>query len=106
MTPRNNNNNNNDTNDNKKPNGEIIRVAVVTGSSNGIGFETALTLARNGFYTYATIRNLEKSRSIKEIVNKEDLPLKVIQLDVDNDDLSAKEAIQEIYLKNKELTYL
>ena len=99
MTPKRNNNN-------SKPNGGITGVAIVTGSSSGIGFKTALTLARNGFYTYATMRNLEKSRSIKEIVNKEALPLKVIQLDVDNDDLSAKEAIQEIYLKNKELTYL
>jgi NAD(P)-dependent dehydrogenase (short-subunit alcohol dehydrogenase family) len=44
---------------NNKPNGEITRVAVVTGSSSGIGFETALALARNGFYTYATMRNLK-----------------------------------------------
>jgi len=29
-------------------------IAVVTGSSTGIGFETSLLLARNGFYTYAT----------------------------------------------------
>jgi NAD(P)-dependent dehydrogenase (short-subunit alcohol dehydrogenase family) len=64
-------------------------------SSSGIGFETSLTLARNGFFTYATMRNLEKSTKIKEIANKEALPLEVIQLDVDND-LSTKNAIQEI----------
>jgi NAD(P)-dependent dehydrogenase (short-subunit alcohol dehydrogenase family) len=29
-------------------------IAVVTSSSTGIGFETSLLLARNGFYTYAT----------------------------------------------------
>ena len=29
-------------------------IAVVTGSSTGIGFETSLLLARNGFYTYTT----------------------------------------------------
>ena len=33
-------------------------VAVVTGSSSGIGFETSLALSRNGFHTYATVRNL------------------------------------------------
>jgi NAD(P)-dependent dehydrogenase (short-subunit alcohol dehydrogenase family) len=77
---------------NNKPNGEITRVAVVTGSSSGIGFETALALARNGFYTYVTMRNLKKSTSIEEIADKEALPLKVIELDVD-DDLSAKNAI-------------
>jgi NAD(P)-dependent dehydrogenase (short-subunit alcohol dehydrogenase family) len=43
------------------------RIAIVTGSSTGIGFQTALTLARNGFYTYATMRNLKKSKNIKEI---------------------------------------
>jgi NAD(P)-dependent dehydrogenase (short-subunit alcohol dehydrogenase family) len=30
-------------------------VAVVTGSSSGIGYETSLLLAKNGFFTYATI---------------------------------------------------
>jgi alkanesulfonate monooxygenase SsuD/methylene tetrahydromethanopterin reductase-like flavin-dependent oxidoreductase (luciferase family) len=39
------------------------KVAVVTGSSTGIGFETSLTLARNGFYTYATMRKLEEKKS-------------------------------------------
>ena len=47
------------------------KVAVVTGSSSGIGFETSLLLARKGFYTYATMRNLNKSLKIKEIAEKE-----------------------------------
>src|ERR671915_87775 len=98
MTHRNNSNN--------KPNGEITHIAVVTGTSSGIGFETALTLARNGFYTYATMRNLKKSTSIKEIANREALPLKVIQLDVDSDDLSAKNAIQEIISEKQRIDIL
>jgi NAD(P)-dependent dehydrogenase (short-subunit alcohol dehydrogenase family) len=90
---------------NNKLNGEITRVAVVTGTSSGIGFETVLTLARNGFYTYATMRNLKKSTNIKEIANKEALPLKVIELDVD-DDLSAKNAIQEITSEKQRIDIL
>jgi NAD(P)-dependent dehydrogenase (short-subunit alcohol dehydrogenase family) len=35
------------------------KVAVVTGSSSGMGFETSLMLARNGFHTYTTMRKLE-----------------------------------------------
>ena len=70
-------------------------VALVTGSSSGIGFETALMLARNGFHTYASMRNLEKSKSITEIANREKLPLRVVQLDV-NDDKSVKDAIYKI----------
>jgi NAD(P)-dependent dehydrogenase (short-subunit alcohol dehydrogenase family) len=81
------------------------KIAIVTGSSSGIGFETALALARNGFYTYATMRNLKKSTSIKKIATKEILPLKVISLDVD-DDLSAKEAIQEIISEKQRIDIL
>jgi NAD(P)-dependent dehydrogenase (short-subunit alcohol dehydrogenase family) len=47
------------------------KVAIVTGSSSGIGFETSLLLARNGFFTYATMRNLGKSNRIIELKQKE-----------------------------------
>src|SRR5215203_2267666 len=72
------------------------KVAVVTGSSSGIGLETSLLLSRNGFYTYATMRNLDKSKVINNIKQKEKkLSLEILQLDV-NDDESVKEAIQKI----------
>jgi NAD(P)-dependent dehydrogenase (short-subunit alcohol dehydrogenase family) len=71
------------------------KVALVTGSSSGIGFETALLLARNGFHTCASMRNLEKSKIITEIANREKLPLQVVQLGV-NDDMSVKNAIYKI----------
>ncbi|MFL6320362.1 MAG: SDR family oxidoreductase [Nitrososphaeraceae archaeon] len=70
-------------------------IALVTGSSSGIGFETALLLARNGYHTYASMRNLEKSKNIAEIANREKLPLQVVQLDV-TDDRSIKEAIGKV----------
>ncbi len=71
------------------------KVALVTGSSSGIGFETALLLARSGFHTYASMRNLEKSEHITEMAIKEKLPLQIVHLDV-NDDGSVKEAIDKI----------
>ena len=71
------------------------RVAVVTGSSTGIGYETALILARNGFLTYATMRDLGKSENILSVAKEEHLPLKVLQLDV-TDDNSIKETIKSI----------
>jgi NAD(P)-dependent dehydrogenase (short-subunit alcohol dehydrogenase family) len=71
------------------------KVAVVTGSSGGIGYETSLILARNGFLTYATMRNLNKSENIKLIATKENLPIHVKQLDV-VDDMSVKNAVQAI----------
>jgi NAD(P)-dependent dehydrogenase (short-subunit alcohol dehydrogenase family) len=71
------------------------KVAVVTGSSSGIGYETSLTLARNGFLTYATMRNLDKSENIKSVATKENLPIRINQLDVTND-VSVKNAVQAI----------
>ena len=83
----------------------IKGVALVTGSSSGIGFETALLLARSGFHTYASMRNLEKSKNITEITNTEKLPLQVIQLDV-NDDKSVKDAINKIVAENGRIDIL
>jgi len=75
--------------------GQQEKIAVVTGSSSGIGFETSLLLSRNGVYTYATMRNLNKSQQINDVAEKENLPLKVLQLDV-TDDKSVKDAIRQV----------
>jgi NAD(P)-dependent dehydrogenase (short-subunit alcohol dehydrogenase family) len=72
-----------------------VKVAVVTGSSSGIGYETSLMLARNGFLTYATMRNLNKSENIKSISAKENLTIRITQLDV-TDDVSIDNAVQAI----------
>jgi NAD(P)-dependent dehydrogenase (short-subunit alcohol dehydrogenase family) len=50
------------------------KVAVVTGSSTGIGFETCLLFARNGILTYATMRDLTKADLIKNIAQKKSFP--------------------------------
>src|SRR5919197_3951186 len=68
---------------------------VVTGSSSGIGYETSLIFARNGFLTYATMRNPNKSENIKSIATKENLPIHIKQLDV-TDDISVQNAVQAI----------
>ncbi|MGI0019507.1 MAG: SDR family oxidoreductase [Nitrososphaera sp.] len=71
----------------------MAKVAVVTGSSSGIGLETALTLARNGFDVYATMRNTGKAGQIQEAAKG--LPLRVLQLDV-NEDQSVKSAVDAV----------
>jgi NAD(P)-dependent dehydrogenase (short-subunit alcohol dehydrogenase family) len=70
-------------------------IAVITGSSSGIGYETSLTLARRGFQTYAIMRNLAKNENIKSIASKENLPIYIEQLDV-TDSTSVTNAIQAI----------
>ena len=71
------------------------KVAVITGSSSGIGLESALMLARNGYITYATMRSPEKDTSIKVAVQNEGIPIRVVQLDV-TDDNSVKNAVDHI----------
>jgi len=71
------------------------KVAIVTGSSSGIGFETSLALAREGYFTYATMRDTTKSNKIKEITQKENLKISILELDVD-DEKSVKSAIAQI----------
>jgi NAD(P)-dependent dehydrogenase (short-subunit alcohol dehydrogenase family) len=72
------------------------KVAVVTGSSSGIGHEIALILARKGFLTYATMRDLQKNSKLKSIKDEENLPLEFVQLDVTEEN-SIRIAVQTIY---------
>jgi NAD(P)-dependent dehydrogenase (short-subunit alcohol dehydrogenase family) len=81
---------------NKDTNGwNMQKVAIVTGSISGIGYATSLMLARNGFYTYASVRDVNKSTSLQSIANTEKIPLKPIQLEV-TDDSSVKNAIEKV----------
>src|SRR3954469_6986979 len=77
------------------PDNQGALVAVVTGSSSGIGLATSLALARNGYLTYATMRNLAKRDSFESIADKQHLPIRVVQLDV-TDENSIKSAIESI----------
>jgi NAD(P)-dependent dehydrogenase (short-subunit alcohol dehydrogenase family) len=97
MTPRSNNNN--------KSNGKSNHVAVVTGSSTGIGFETSLMLARNGYFTYATMRIIQKSKEIEGIAQQENLPIRIVEMDVDNDN-SVKTTIEKIISERNRIDIL
>ena len=71
------------------------KVALVTGSSSGIGFESCIALAKDGYHTFASMRNIKKAGEIEAIAKKENLPIDVIQLDVDNEE-SIVSAIKQV----------
>ena len=81
------------------------KTAVVTGSSSGIGFEASLLLAKNGFSTYATVRNADKAKALRDISNKGELPIQVVELDVDSDK-SVEDAIGRINDESKRIDVL
>ena len=81
------------------------QVALITGCSSGIGYETALMLARNGYHTFATMRNPKKSDSLLKTSEEEKLPLSVIELDV-NDGMSIEKAVDQVKNEAKRIDVL
>jgi NAD(P)-dependent dehydrogenase (short-subunit alcohol dehydrogenase family) len=81
------------------------KVALVTGCSSGIGFETALALAQEGYHTFASMRDTKKSAKIQEIAKKQNLPISVIALDVDKPE-SIESAIKQIISEKKRIDVL
>ena len=67
---------------------------LITGTSKGIGFETALAFARAGHNVYATMRNPSQS-DLAQTAAREKLPISVSIMDVDSDQ-SVREGISKI----------
>ena len=63
-----------------------MKIAVVTGTSTGIGLATSLELARNGYKVFAGMRNLAKAENLKTAAAKENLPVEIIEIDVNSAD--------------------
>jgi NAD(P)-dependent dehydrogenase (short-subunit alcohol dehydrogenase family) len=89
----------------KENNVNSRKVALVSGSSSGIGLETSLTLAENKFRTYAAIRNIDKAANVLELAKRRNVVLEIAKLDV-NDDYSVRRAIQQILEKEKTIDLL
>lgn len=81
------------------------KVAIVTGTTSGIGYETCMSLARDGFYTFATVRDSKKAEKILQVAKKENLKIEIIELDVD-DERSISAAIQKILSKKQQIDVL
>jgi NAD(P)-dependent dehydrogenase (short-subunit alcohol dehydrogenase family) len=62
------------------------KVALVTGSSSGIGLETALALAKDGYHTFASMRDTSKAGELENAAKKENLSIEIIELDVDKEE--------------------
>jgi NAD(P)-dependent dehydrogenase (short-subunit alcohol dehydrogenase family) len=59
-----------------------MKIAVVTGTSTGIGLTTSLHLAKSGYKVFAGMRNTAKSGALEEAAEAADLDVNVIELDV------------------------
>ncbi len=77
------------------------KAALITGSSSGMGFATALIFARNGYVTYASVRDTDsgKMQELREISSKEKLDIHVLHLDLTNH-VSIENAVNDIVSKH------
>ena len=63
-----------------------MSVILVTGSSTGIGQETALHLARNGHQVFAGLRSPATATELKDRIAAEALAVEMVQLDITDGD--------------------
>jgi len=76
-----------------------MQSVLITGTSKGIGYETALAFARSGYQVHATMRNPEQCPTLPEIIAREKLPITITAMDVDSDN-SVHDAIRGIVTKH------
>ena len=71
------------------------KTCIVTGANSGIGRSTAITLAKNDYTVFATMRSLERGEKLKGIAQELNLVIKAVELDVSDTD-SVNQGINEI----------
>ena len=82
-----------------------MSIALVTGCSSGIGFATAVALARAGHEVFAGMRNPSGSPELAQLCATEKPAVTVIPLDVDSDE-SVSSAVQQILAAGKGIDVL
>ncbi len=74
------------------------KIALVTGTSSGIGLSTAVQLAQHGFTVIATMRDTNKATQLEAQARETGINIDVRQLDV-QDDASVRNCVQEVLQK-------
>jgi NAD(P)-dependent dehydrogenase (short-subunit alcohol dehydrogenase family) len=76
-----------------------MKTALITGTSKGIGLETALSFGRAGYKVFATMRNPEAASDMKQKIENESLDISISKMDVDSDS-SVKQCMDAIIEKH------
>jgi len=72
-----------------------MAIVLITGTSTGIGFATAVACARGGHEVYATMRDPARAPQLQTLARQGGLPISVLPLDVD-DDASVRGAVEQL----------
>jgi len=82
-----------------------MKTVLITGTSKGIGLETALKFGREGYKVFATMRNPEAASDMKQKIKNESLDIAISKMDVDSD-TSVKQCLDTIIEKHGSLDVL
>ncbi|MEL6659874.1 MAG: SDR family oxidoreductase [Bacteroidota bacterium] len=87
-----------------------MKNVIITGSSSGFGLLAAKTIAQNGHKVWASMRNTngknaERKAELEKLATAENLPLKVLELDVTSD-ASVQEAINTVVQEDGKIDVL
>ncbi len=82
-----------------------MKTILITGTSKGIGLETALAFGRAGYKVFATMRNPEKASDFKKQIASKSLDITIHKMDVDSD-ASVNSCIDSIYDNHKHIHVL
>jgi len=82
-----------------------MKTVLITGTSKGIGLETALTFGRAGYKVFATMRNPDATLDLKQTIKTEALDITISKMDVDSD-ASVKQCMDAILEKHGTLDVL
>ncbi len=62
-----------------------MKTVLITGTSTGIGFATAILFAKKGYRVIATMRNFAKAATLQKMIDSEALNISIKQLDVSDE---------------------
>lgn len=80
-------------------------IVLITGSSSGVGLESAIQYAQRGYKVYATMRNLEKATTLQNRLAEEKLDIHILPLDV-QDTASVHSAVDTIIANDGKIDIL
>ena len=81
------------------------KTCIVTGANSGIGRSTAITLAKNDYTVFATMRSLERGEKLRKTAQELNLEIKEVELDVSDTD-SVNQGINEILNQTDQIDIL
>ena len=78
---------------------------LITGTSTGVGLESAILFAKKGYKVYATMRNINKATALQDKIEADKLDIEILPLDV-TDISSINLAVQTIIEKDGKIDVL